>query len=202
MAGREKGNGQHADERRDEVAHATWRVIAREGLDRASLRAIAQEMGSTTGVLTHYFRDKEALLDFAFEAIVEKLQFASQAGRKPPEDLAAIKALLNIYLPITVEGLTWWRVWLSFTVAALASDRQGESNARLYKELRRFWTKTLSHLSAQGLVRKDLEPALEAETLLALIDGIGVHALISPKTMTAARQLEIVERHLVKLAAV
>jgi AcrR family transcriptional regulator len=33
-------------DRRIEVAKAAWRVIVREGLDRASMRAIAQELGS------------------------------------------------------------------------------------------------------------------------------------------------------------
>jgi AcrR family transcriptional regulator len=43
-------------DRRLDVSEAAWRVIAREGLDRTSLRAIAQELGCTTGVVTHYFR--------------------------------------------------------------------------------------------------------------------------------------------------
>jgi AcrR family transcriptional regulator len=43
-------------ERRIEVAKAAWQVIIREGLDRTSMRAIAQELGSSTGVVTHYFR--------------------------------------------------------------------------------------------------------------------------------------------------
>ncbi|MHC5718782.1 MAG: TetR family transcriptional regulator, partial [Nostoc sp.] len=55
------------DDRRIEVTKAAWRVIVREGLDRASMRAIAQELGSSTGVVTHYFRDKEELTLFALE---------------------------------------------------------------------------------------------------------------------------------------
>ncbi len=55
------------DDRRLEVAQAAWRVIVREGLDRTSMRAIAQELGSSTGVVTHYFRDKEELILFALE---------------------------------------------------------------------------------------------------------------------------------------
>ena len=53
------------DDRRIEVAKAAWQVIIREGLDRTSMRAIAQELGSSTGVVTHYFRDKEDLILFA-----------------------------------------------------------------------------------------------------------------------------------------
>ncbi|MFY7927770.1 MAG: TetR/AcrR family transcriptional regulator, partial [Oligoflexus sp.] len=189
-----------ADDRRERVAQATWAVISREGLDRASLRAIAQELGSTTGVLTHYFRDKEALLDFAFASIVEKLQFGAGSSATPA-DLASVSELLGAYLPLTADTRVWWRVWLSFTVAALAHKKRGENHAKLYKELSRFWTEVLSDLSQKGALRPNLDMALEAETLLALIDGIGIHALITPRSMTAKRQLQIVECHFAKLAA-
>ncbi|MEO0804599.1 MAG: helix-turn-helix domain-containing protein, partial [Cyanobacteria bacterium J06642_2] len=61
------------DDRRIEVAEAAWRVIVREGLDRASMRAIAQELGTSTGVVTHYFRNKEDLTLFALERVFENV---------------------------------------------------------------------------------------------------------------------------------
>lgn len=57
------------DDRRIEVAQAAWRVLVREELDCTSMRAIAQELGSFTGVVTHYFRDKEELILFALELL-------------------------------------------------------------------------------------------------------------------------------------
>ena len=52
-------------DRRIEVSEAAWKVIVREGLDRTSMRAIARELDCTTGVVTHYFRDKQELILFA-----------------------------------------------------------------------------------------------------------------------------------------
>ena len=51
-----------------------------------------------------------------------------------------------------------------------------------------------------GTAVRGVDPALEAEMLLCLVDGIGVHALISPRTLTAKRQLEIVDAYLARLA--
>ncbi|MEL6124504.1 MAG: helix-turn-helix domain-containing protein, partial [Bacteroidota bacterium] len=65
-------------DRRLEVSEAAWRVIVREGLDRTSMRAIAQEMNCTTGVVTHYFRNKEALILFALGQVTERLQALMQ----------------------------------------------------------------------------------------------------------------------------
>ena len=47
---------------REQVAEAAWRVILREGLHHASVRAIAAELKATTGVVTYHFHDKADLL--------------------------------------------------------------------------------------------------------------------------------------------
>ena len=61
-------------DRRIEVSEAAWKVIVREGLDRTSIRAIARELDCTTGVVTHYFRDKQELILFALNQVTAKLQ--------------------------------------------------------------------------------------------------------------------------------
>ena len=48
--------------RRQELLAATWRVIARTGIIGVTTREIAREAGVSTGVLAHYFADKEELL--------------------------------------------------------------------------------------------------------------------------------------------
>src|SRR5919112_1340794 len=60
------------DERRERIAEAAWRIIEREGPDGANLRQIARETGHTTGVVTHYFRDKRELMAFAFGLVVDR----------------------------------------------------------------------------------------------------------------------------------
>jgi len=50
------------EERRAEVLEATWRVIATRGLDAATVRQIAKEAGVSSGVLAHYFTDKDDIL--------------------------------------------------------------------------------------------------------------------------------------------
>ena len=53
------------DARRDEILAATWRVIARDGIARATIRAIAREAGCSRGILAHYFDDKADILGSA-----------------------------------------------------------------------------------------------------------------------------------------
>jgi len=49
-------------EKREEVLEATWRLMARVGIDRVSIREIAAEAGCSTGVIAHYFKNKEDVL--------------------------------------------------------------------------------------------------------------------------------------------
>jgi AcrR family transcriptional regulator len=186
--------------RRAEVARATWAVIAREGLDKASMRAIAQELGCSTGVLTHYFRDKEALLDFALNAISDQLRETVDAELASPPSLEHARAILVESLPTTAESRLWWTVWLSFTVAALTRERQGRNHAGLYQELRKHWQVLLARLRDAGSIAADIDPAVEVVSLLCMVDGIGVQALISPADFPAERQIAIITRYLERLA--
>ena len=55
--------------RRRELARAALRVIGRDGLEAATTRAVADESGWSTGVLKHYFDDKDHLLHEALREL-------------------------------------------------------------------------------------------------------------------------------------
>ena len=61
------------NERREALLAAVWRVIARDGLERATVRTIAEETGWSTGVLAHYFADKEDILTSALQLSHERI---------------------------------------------------------------------------------------------------------------------------------
>ena len=49
---------------REQVARVTWQLLAKSGFESTSMREIAKELGTTTGTLTHYFRNKDDLVEF------------------------------------------------------------------------------------------------------------------------------------------
>ncbi len=59
--------------RREEIARATWTVIQKYGVDGVRLRDIADQVDFTTGVFSHYFRDKGSLLRYAFNLSFERI---------------------------------------------------------------------------------------------------------------------------------
>ena len=73
--------------RRREVCDAARRVIARNGLEVTTLRDISREGGFTTGVVTHYFPDKQAVIVGAFAAasddwLAEVRDASRRSGRR------------------------------------------------------------------------------------------------------------------------
>lgn len=188
------------DERREQVVRATCAVIARDGLERTSLRAIAHELGLTTGVLTHNFRDKDALLAFVLDAIIANLELAHIDLADDGLDLARVEAMIASVLPQADDTAVWWRVWVAFTAAALVDARLGARHTALYTRLREFWVALLRSLQARGQIRSDLDPVAQADAMICLVDGIGIQALISPKTFTPARQQQLVALFLSGLA--
>ncbi len=166
------------------------------------MRGIAHELGSTTGVLTHYFRDKEALLAFVFEAIIARLDLDTLADPKAMESMDQARSILANNLPTSAETDMWWRVWLAFTAAALPDRRQSAKHAELYARMRDIWANVLAELQRSGAISADLDPVIEADCLLSLIDGVGVQALISPDVFTPTHQLSVLDAYLRKLRPV
>ena len=100
------------DVRRAELTDATARVIARSGIEAATMREIAAEAGWTTGALTHYFADKRELLLATFQA--------SLAARRSRRDelldastIDRLRASLNGALPIDDDRRRHWLVTLA-----------------------------------------------------------------------------------------
>ena len=52
---------------RNKLLRAGIKVIAEEGYSGASLRKVAKEAGHTTGAITYYFADKEAMVGAIIE---------------------------------------------------------------------------------------------------------------------------------------
>ena len=63
--------GDHAVRRRA-VSAAVWRVLAHRGFGGLTVRAVAAELGTSTGVVTHYFTSKDALVRHALHLLDEQ----------------------------------------------------------------------------------------------------------------------------------
>ena len=73
-------------QRSRELIEATWAVVARVGVDNATVREIAQEAGCTTGALWHHFRNRDDLIGQAIDQLAVDFFDEAEcemAGRAP-----------------------------------------------------------------------------------------------------------------------
>ncbi len=108
------------DVRRREVAEAVWRVLADTGFAGLSLRAVAKEMGATTGLLTHYFRSKRELVQHALEVVHERTVPRMQEAETPDHGVDGLRVRLRAVLVDDDEATVLSKVWVGFWDLALA----------------------------------------------------------------------------------
>jgi len=178
-------------ERREHIAEAAWRVIEREGIAKLNLREIAREGGYTTGVLSHYFRDKQELLAYALGLVVDR-----QAERVLRVAQVDLRAALAELLPLDAERRRECVIWLALTTASL---QQPDLAAELQRRCAQARTAISSALGNALAASSDEDIDDLADELQALIDGITVNALGQPERYPPERQLAVLARALARL---
>ena len=192
-------------DRRFEVSEAAWRVIVREGLDRTSMRAIAHEMNCTTGVVTHYFRNKQELILFALHQVTERLQIKMAEAIAPLTDVSQIESpeqlvsMLLSFLPLDSERQAILKVWVAFLGYAVGRDDLMADHQKSAGELRVLIIQALTTLQSKGYIRAEVDPEMEANGILALVNGVSLDSLIQAERLSTAQQEEIIRRHVSRL---
>jgi AcrR family transcriptional regulator len=165
--------------RHEEVAMAARRAMLRKGIG-ATLRDIAREGGFTTGLVTHYFPDKRAVIVGAFSAVSEDfIGSVRERFAAAPNTLALLTEFVEAAVPRSPERQTEWRLWAEMWAYA---GRDPEFAAVIVPtdmlwvgELERL----ISRLSSEGVLRADLHPAEQGAILARLVDGLGLRAWLS-----------------------
>ena len=181
------------DERREEIAEAAWRVVERHGPDGANLRKIASEAGYTTGVITHYFRDKRQLMAFAFGLLVDRsTSRMAEAARE-----TNVAAALAQVLPLDEERRRETTVWLSLLGASLTDPDLANELRQRYRRAREAMLPMFRSVLSEKAREED--PDDVADEILAVVDGITVDALTDPDRYPPSRQLTLLRRALARL---
>jgi AcrR family transcriptional regulator len=179
---------------------AAWRVIVRDGLEEATIRAVAAELGMTTKAVTRYFKSKEELLLLALDQVLERQSRLSSESAGRFDSLASLERLLLSALPIKDEIRRGWRIWVAFLGRAVGNPDLAAEHRRRYDRLLQELLDALRELSRLGVLPKDRATRIEADRLLVLLDGIGVREAVNPGSIPASRQRVLVADAVKRLA--
>jgi AcrR family transcriptional regulator len=192
-----------AEARREEVVQAVFRIIASDGLERASLREVADEAGLAVGSVRHYFASSDELLTFSFGAVNDRISRRLESallaveGEAPgsPEQHFAVLNLLGQFLPLDEELAVDACVWMAFRHAARINPALAAEAERSHRAVAAIVGRLIVLLSpGEAGARQSL--VTEAERLLATMDGLCMHALLQPEWMTAEMCSDVLTAHL------
>lgn len=187
------------DKQRLLVAEAAWRVIRRDGMEQASVRNIAVEAGISAGSMRHYFSTQSELLLYAMNLVSERVSNRITRMSFDASPLENMKLLLLELLPNTDEKMAEMEVWYAFTAKSKTEPALKEHADKVYDELRHAMATVITYLMELNLSRTGLDKELEIERLYALVDGLGIHAILRPDQVNTKIMEDILTMHLATL---
>jgi AcrR family transcriptional regulator len=184
------------EQRRAMIANAAARCIAEQGLQGATMRAIAQGSGVSKGIVEHYFADREAVIAAALEQMNLRYLRREQRLTAGLTGLDALRARLHAVLPLSSECREEWKIRLCFwSVAAIHPQHRRDQQKRLALTRERFH-RDLEAALARGEIRAEANLAQVAGDLTAFMAGACCGALLDSRYYSARHLRELIERTL------
>lgn len=152
-------------QRRLEVLAAARRVIVRDGIEAATTRAIAREAGYSSGVLSHYFDDKDDILSSLLRHSHERVRQRRVRRTAGVSGLAALRELLLDSLPLDAERARDARLEIDFWSRGLSADHLAEVQRREHAKLRAATRRRLAeaHRAGEITLPRAADPAPRAD---------------------------------------
>jgi AcrR family transcriptional regulator len=179
--------------RRDEVAALATGLIARGGIDAATVRDIAAAGGYSTKIVSRYFSDKRELLLLVYRAAAERARHRLMAARIASGD--DVLACTDALLPLDDERRADWAVWLAFWGMAVSDQGFSREQRRRSRSTRKFLAAVIENAVAAGDLPDETDADWMAAELLTAVHGVAVQALFDPLDWPVDRQQAMVRAH-------
>lgn len=168
--------------KRQELLLAGIKVIADVGYAGASLRKVAKEAGYTTGAISYYFADKEAMVVAIIEYMFDGFDTMLDMG----EELEDFRKRFKRWIEINSNSNGWLAGF-----QLLARARHEPVFAAIYQvryaNYRRQLAEILAKLQTGGDVRGDIPADILADHIGAIADGWAVMLPIEPERFAPKR---------------
>ncbi len=174
------------DERRREIADAVLRLVAREGIGGASLRAIAAESGCSTGIINYYCGNKEAILVTALREATRRVAERMVSIQHLKTGIDRVQALLEAGLPIDDENNANCRIFYHLAAEGLTDPQLASELASYYAWWRTHVRVAIEESQKTGAFAPFNAVTL-AESLVGLAEGLGVQGMFDSEKMNPQR---------------
>ncbi|CAM5678137.1 HTH-type transcriptional regulator BetI OS=Streptomyces griseorubiginosus OX=67304 GN=betI_2 PE=4 SV=1 [Streptomyces griseorubiginosus] len=184
------------EERVRDIVAASLQALSEGGLAELTLRKIAQRMGGSITLITHYFANREALLDAVMEYVLVDADVVLEEIEQIAEPRDRLRVALQWFLPDTEEGLRQERARVALLTHQGAEPVIRRNLARMEPAMRAVLVRAV----------EELVPADELEGTVDMVrvwvSGIALSVVEHPEIWTPERQLAALERFLKVLSLV
>lgn len=185
--------------RRRSIVEAFWVVVMREGIDAATVRAVAAQANCPPASLRYYVSTQQELLELAWDDVAARIMARAKALVLPNEPLAAWALILEQTLPLDEERRTECQIWFVMLEVARTNMGLRDRVDEVQRTLRQTCHHAVTSLMDQGLVSQKRSVELESMRLHALIDGMSMHRVSHPGEYSPADLRAILLGHLREL---
>lgn len=177
-------------------------TVAEHGLERTTIRRVADAAGVSVGLVQRYFASKDDLLRFGIEYVYERTRARVAAvPLDQPEVRTIVEQIIVVQLPLNDERAHESRVWLAFIEATLSDTTKRVIHVDATRELLDGLTRALAGAQRRGEMAPSLDPSQEAMALVALMDGLVLHATATGSPFDRDTVRTAVRTHLDRLFA-
>lgn len=181
----------------EQLSAAVWDVLAHQGLEHLTIRAVAAAAGCSTGLVMHRFPNRRALLRHARELLHERtlrrVEALEEAAGSPRE---ALRAVLAQGLANTEAGTLESVVWIGFLAATVGDAELLE----LHRVNTRAWRQRILRLVATAAPSWPADQVSTAAlVLMGMAEGAAALASADPETYSAELQEAALDRTLAAL---
>jgi len=174
-----------------QLSRAVWDVLADQGIERLTIRAVAAAAGCTTGLVMHRFPNRRALLRHArqllHERTRERVENLEAEAADPP---AALRAVLAQGMALDGETASESIVWMGFLAAAVGDDEL----MALHHANNRVWRERVGRLvAAVAPGWADERVGATAFALMAMVEGAAALASTDPDAYPPGAQLAMLD---------
>jgi AcrR family transcriptional regulator len=172
------------DRRRDAIVDAALSVALEKGLAATTVRDVAAAMGTSSGLIHHYFESMDEVLAAAFERVAsDDLELTVSAMALAPTPTAAIIEYLRTYAPADKDWA--FQFWLD----AWAEAGRRPALRATSRRLNLAWQALLERTIVAGVESGEFrcaDPSGAAWRILSLLDGLALQVVAHGTTVRRA----------------
>jgi len=175
----------YTDLRKKQITEAAWNCFCEMGYEKTTVRAIASEMNTTTGVIYKYFSSKDDILKTIVDfSIIQNKYFFDKISENFQGLNAIFKSFSIGFLEFPSDTITKSNKGnINLWVEAIKSKKVKSQLQKFYIEFMSNYTKYIREIKKSSKRNIKIDPEILSGFFLALFIGFQVQQVIMKESL-------------------